>query len=163
MAKYTPEKLTALRRLRAARRLHRRYPLMAYQFMKEKYPDYTIEQYSLDITPKRKRYYKSYRYTKKKPLRKYGRFAFMESLIQQYRQTGDPDALLKAEKMWKVMTRPYRVLVSIKGKCTEFYLSALIPYHVINSLTLAIQKTNSMEAAEQLVNDIRSRYSGYGA
>ncbi len=163
MANYTPEKLAALRRLKAARRLHRRFPLMAFQFMQEKYPDYCYQDFVQDITPKRKRYYKSYRYTKKCPLRKYGRYSTMEDLIQQYQQTGDPAALLKAEKLRKVMTKPYRVLVSIKGQAIEFYLSPLIPYKVVQDLTLSIRKTHSMEMAQQLINDIRSRYNSYGA
>lgn len=163
MAKYTPEKLVTLRRLRAARRMHRRFPLMAFLFMKEKYPEYSYNDFIEDITPKRKRYYKSYRYIKKCPLRKYGRFTAMDNLIQQYRQTGDPAALLKAEKIRKVMTKPYRILVSIKGQATEFYLSEYIPYHIVQDLTIAIKKTNTMEMAEQLINDIRSRYNGFGA
>lgn len=87
----------------------------------------------------------------------------MEDLIEQYQQTGDPAALLKAEKLRKVMTKPYRVLVSIKGQSTEFYLSAIIPYKVVQDLTLSIRKTHTMEMAQQLINDIRSHYNGYGA
>ncbi len=136
---------------------------MAFQFMQEKYPEYSYDDFVQDITPKRKRYYKSYRYKKKSPLCKYGRFAAMENLIQLYGQTGDLAALLKAEKLRKVMTKPYRVLVSIKGECIEFYLSAIIPYKVVQDLTLSIRKTHTMQMAQQLINDIRSRYNGFGA
>ncbi len=87
----------------------------------------------------------------------------MENLIQLYGQTGDLAALLKAEKLRKVMTKPYRVLVSIKGECIEFYLSAIIPYKVVQDLTLSIRKTHTMQMAQQLINDIRSRYNGFGA
>lgn len=98
--------------MRRARRLFRKAPLFAFAMMREEYPQYTHENFCDDLRYRTKRRRKR----GKSQLLRYGRYRRMELLKEQFRQTGNSDFALQAQKLHRNMTKPYRVLARVWGK-----------------------------------------------
>ncbi|MGE7775180.1 hypothetical protein ACQKLP_10680 [Chitinophaga sp. NPDC101104] len=154
MAKLSPESLFKLRRLRKARFLWKKGPLMALATMQAQYPGYTQQMLIADLKPRsRKKVIPKTR----SPLYKYGRYARMQQLIQLYHQTGDIQNLLEAQKLRKRLTAPYRVEVRTGNHVKEFYLPATTSYTTVVSLVAKINGSSSFETGCQIVEQFLSR------
>lgn len=158
MASLNPEKLQALRRLRLARRLWKQFPLLAFDMVREKYPDYSYDQFLCDLKPRRKR--KSHRHIKN-PLKRFGRFEKIEQLLSLYTDSGDPKFYLQAQKLRMIITRPYRLEIKRDGKGWEFTFPPETPYRKIEQLSRDCQKCQSLDEAVALCRDF-IKTSGYG-
>lgn len=84
----------------------------AFAMMREEYPQYTHENFCDDLRYRTKRRRKR----GKSQLLRYGRYRRMELLKEQFRQTGNSDFALQAQKLYTNMTKPYRVLARVSGK-----------------------------------------------
>lgn len=149
MTRFSPERLLAIRRLRLARRLWKRLPLLAYHLLIEKYPDCSYEQFLADLVPRRKR--KPIR-NKKNPLKRYGRYDKIQELLQQYDQTRNPQTILLADKLRRIITKPYQLKFSIAGKAIRFSLPADIPFNTIQDLVAECQAIADLDLIEQRIN-----------
>jgi hypothetical protein len=148
MASFTPERLIATRRVRAARRLFKRFPLFAHEMMQEKYPDYSYQDFLNDL-PKKKIKRKSYRRVKN-PLRAYGRFFQIESMLSEYQATLDPLFVLKAQKLRDRITKPYEIVVRKAGVIIEYSIPAFVSYKAIEQLVSSFREARSIDEVQQL-------------
>lgn len=144
---FTPQRLENIRRMRRARRLYRKAPLFAYELMRGEYADYTFEKFCDDLR------YRSRRKKKKgkSQLVRFGRYGRMEQLNEQYRQTGNADYALQAQKLLRNMTKPYRVMVRVSGETWEYTLSPLIRIDDIEKLVARLTECVTAEKAHASV------------
>jgi len=158
MAKFSPERLYSIRRMRMARRLWKQSPLMAFNLLKEKYPDYTQDLFLQDLHIR-----KASRKEKrtKNPLTKYGRHEKIQQLLSLYNQTKDPKYYLLAQKLRSIITRPYRLEIKREGKSWEFSFPPEIPYKQIEQLSKQCQQCDTLDEAAALCNKFIQNY-GYG-
>jgi hypothetical protein len=149
---FTPERLENIRRMRRARRLYRKAPLFAFEMMREEYPQYTYENFCDDLR------YRTARKRKrgKSQLARYGRYRRMEKLKEQFRQTGNSDFALQAQKLHRNMTKPYRVLARVSGETWEYTLSPLIRIDDIEKLVALLNDCPTVEDAHALVGQFRN-------
>jgi len=155
--KFSPERLMKIRRLRKARRLYKLEPAFALINLQREYPDYTQEQFWDDLRrrsrPKKKK--------GKSPLTRFGRYRRMQSLLARYLTTKDESLIRQAETLRLHMTKPYRVLVRIKGLTREFQISALTPIERVEMLTQQFRECTSDQEIETLYNEFLNT-TGYG-
>lgn len=149
---FTPERLASIRRMRKARRLFKKQPLFAFEILCAEYNGYTYERFWDDL-----RYRTKPRGRKKgkSPLVRYGRYRRMEQLNERYRQTGNADYALQAQKLRRNMTKPYRVLARIAGGIFEYSFSPLIRIEEMEKLTAQLPKCATEQEAEELVEQVR--------
>jgi hypothetical protein len=155
MAAFTEERLHLIRRLRKARRLWKRWPLMALSWMQADYPGYTASDLQEDLrrrTKKKKRFVKS-------PLKRYGRYNKFQQLMDLYEESKDPVHYLAAMRIRRTITKPYRMLFSIKGQKEEYSLDPLIPYGHIEQLASEGKKCNSLTELEELITKFKETHS----
>ncbi len=146
MATFSPKRLYTIRRMRKARRLWKKEPLLAFTTMLTLYPIYTEEEFLRDLKRRTKR-------KKKKPkevLRRYGRFEPMMQLLNKYEQTGDASYALQAATLRRNMTKPYRVSVKIAGITKEYVYSPLINWKGMEIYVSNIKKCQSWGEFEAL-------------
>ena len=145
--KLSPEKLSGLRRLRLARRLWKKEPLLAYFTLKEKFPDCTYEQFLSDLVRRSKPKEKK----SKSGLQRYGRYSRMAECISQFKEFHDTDAGREAIRLRKYMTTPHRILVRIKGKYKDYFFHPLISHSSIQELNQKINLCKTEQEVENLV------------
>ena len=149
--KFSPERLYRIRKLRKARRYFKQTPLFAYARMKQEYTDYTYTAFIDDLRrrsrPKKRR--------GKSLMVKYGRYYRMQQLTDLYRQTGVVDYAMKAMQLKRHLTKPYRLLLSIKGNKTEYSFSPYVPIERIEQLAAAVQGCREIEQIETLISNVR--------
>lgn len=149
---FSPQRLAAIRRMRQARRLFKVQPLFAFHQMLVDYPAYTVEDFWEDLRyrsrPKRRK--------GRCPLVAYGRYSRMMQYRELYRSTGIAEYGLHVLRLRKNMTKPYRVLVKIKGEAGLYTLAATIPIERIERLTSDLQTCVGLQEAERLIEDCRS-------
>ena len=140
---FSPERLMLIRRMRRARRLHKQVPLFAFALMQQEYPEYTFSDFYSDLRlrskPKRRK--------GKSPLVRFGRYWRIQELISRFHATGDYDLLRRANKLRAQLTKPYRVLVKLKGEAIEYTFSPLIP---IGRMEQLMQKFKGCETEQQV-------------
>lgn len=158
MPQFSPERLYAIRRLRLARRLWKHSPLIAFDQVKELYPEYTQDLFIQDLTIRKPKQKSAHT---KNPLTRYGRFEKIQQLIGLYQNTADTQYLLMAQKLRSIITRPYRLEIKRGGKAWEFTFPPETPYKQIEQLSKNCQACSSLdEAVELCTTFIQS--SGYG-
>lgn len=147
----TPEKLQNLRRLRKARRLYKQTPLFAYQLMQQEYPNYSYAKFMDDLRRRTKKKIRK----KKSPLVIFGRYWRIDKLMVQFRSTKDFTLLEMAIKLRKNITKPYRMLVKLKGECMEFTFSPFTPIERIEQLNERFKQCTTQEEIEKVFNDFK--------
>lgn len=150
---FTPERLANIRRMRKARRLFKKQPLFAFDILCREYSDYTHERFVDDLTYRTKRKRKK----KKSSLVRYGRYRRMEQLKTLYEQTGIVEYALQAQKLRRLMTRPYRVMVRVEKMRLEYSFSELIPIAQIEQLCKELAVCGTVKNADKLVEHFRSQ------
>lgn len=133
-AKFSPERLAKVRRMRKARRLFKNAPLFAYVLMRKDYPNYTDAEFVDDLCRRSKRKPRK----RKTPLERFGRYSRMQQLLRAYGNSGDVETLLAAARLRKRMTAPYRVMAQLGGKRWEFTFSPLVRLNEIEHLTASL-------------------------
>lgn len=148
---FTPERLANTRRMRRVRRLYRQQPLFAYEMLCREYVGYSYGQFLDDLRyrtkPKRKE--------KKTTLTRYGRYRRMAELLERYRQTGELEFALQAQRLRKRMTKPYRVLVKISGESIEYGFEPTIAITEIERLTSDLKTCKSEKDADEMIAEFR--------
>lgn len=151
--KFTPERLESTRRMRRARRLYRKQPLFAYAILSGEYMEYSYEQFLDDLRyrtkPKRKE--------KKTMLTRYGRYRRMAELLERYRNTGELEPAIQAQRLRKRMTKPYRVLVKINGESIEYGFEPTIAIAEIERLTSDLKFCKSEKDADEMIAEFRKK------
>jgi len=144
------------RRKRRAKRLFKRWPMLAVQFMQEQYgyKDYTHEKLMLDIKKnprKGKRYRKA-----KSPLKRQGRYeeyALQMRLYENAKKDGDIELAMKylqtAQTLRNRMYLGYEVQYQLKGDVFIFYCPSIFPLK--EAIELSKYKFNSWEELASLL------------
>ncbi len=148
---FTPERLANIRRMRKARRLFRKQPLFAYTLMVESYPGYCYLQFVDDLRLRRPRKRKK----GKSPLVRYGRYNRMEELKAKYRNTGNIDYAIQAQKLRKHLTKPYRVQVRLYKQIIEYNFSPVVNIREIEQLVEKLSACENESQADIIVADFR--------
>ena len=154
---FTPERLESTRRMRRARRLYRQQPLFAYEMLSSEYMGYSYGQFLDDLRYRTKPKPKE----KKSTLIRYGRYRRMRELLERYRQTGELEFALQAQRLRKRMTAPYRVLLRINGESIEYGFEPTIAITEIERLTADLKNCKSEKDADEMVEGFR-KYSRIG-
>ena len=114
-------KRRAQRKRRVAKRLYKRAPLFAAEFMCEEFPETTQADVIEAVSrPTRKR--KSQR-TKKNGLKRYGRYPLYEKALHQYYQTGDLDALAEAQRWRNRLALDFEFYMRCQGQSRIYRLA----------------------------------------
>jgi len=145
---FTPERLASIRRMRKARRLYKKEPLLAYHILCGEYPSYTHDDFWEDLRYRTKRKRKK---KNKTPLSRYGRYERMKQLIAMYKDTANTDYGMKAQRLRNLMTKPYRVMVRIEGEVLEYRISPLIQITEIEKLVAQLPKCKTEQEADDFV------------
>ncbi|BAV04429.1 hypothetical protein SAMN05421788_110163 [Filimonas lacunae] len=148
MAQFSEERLFKIRRLRKARRLHKKEPLFALQLMQEIYPGYTQEDFTDDLRPRTA--------PKKKKgktlMARYGRYSRMQSLLIEFRLTGEWWYVYQASRLKERMTQPYRVQMTLAGAQREYPLPAQTPIALVEKLVTKIAVLQSWPEVEAAIS-----------
>jgi hypothetical protein len=148
---YTPERLEKMRRMRKARRLFKKQPIFAFAMMVEAYPGYTHEEFLDDLRyrrPPKKRKGKS-------GIQKFGRYRRMEELLSRYRQDGNIECALQAQRLRERMSKPYRVRVAVGRHNIEYRVSPLVPIANIENLVSDLARCRTEQEADRMVQVFR--------
>lgn len=151
MKPFTAERLLRIRRLRKARRLYKQSPIFAYDLMRVEYPTYTHDEFWDDLrrcTKKKKRKGKT-------PLIRYGRYWRIQELLGRYGLTNDETLIIQANRLQERITKPYRIMVKLKGDCMEFTVSPLVPIREIELLTQRFGQCETAEQIDHIFNDFK--------
>lgn len=151
---FTLERLIKIRRMRKARRLFKQLPLFAYELLQLEYTNYSDQEFWDDLRIRTKR--KSRK--RKSPLVRFGRYNRIEQLKCQFYETGNYDLIIKAHQLRKNITRPYRVLVRLKGKYCEYSFCPLIPITHIEQLTASFKDCTSEQEVEEIIDQFRKAH-----
>jgi hypothetical protein len=76
----------------------------------------------------------------------------MEQLKALFKETGLIEYAIKAQKLRKYMSKPYRVQVRIKEHCIEYSLSPLIPIQQIERLVQTLNPCENAIIADQVID-----------
>jgi hypothetical protein len=150
--KFSADRLMKIKRLRRARRLYKRFPLFAYSFMLEDYPDYTYREFCEDL----RRRTRSKRMRGKFTFRGYGRYNQMEKMLRLYRETGDIRFAISANRLRQRMTKPF--VMEFKNKEGFFicHFSPLTPVSCLEQLQRDTKACGSLADMMELVKRFRS-------
>lgn len=120
------------RRRRVAKRMCKRFPLFAVEFMQTEFPGYGYDDFVTDVTRKtRKR--KSKRKAKS-PLKRQGRYPLYQKALTQYMLTKDQEYLEEAQRWRDKLYLPFEVVYMLNGdKVKETYPSTT-SLNIIQSL-----------------------------
>lgn len=149
---FSVERLYSIRRLRKARRLFKRFPLFAFEMMRETYPEYEYELFWDDLrrrTPKKKR-------KKKSPLVRYGRYWRMDKLISQFRLTKNFELIEQANQLRRQITKPYRMVIRLKGMRKEYFFSPFISIERIEELNRKFKIDMTEQQVDAIVDEFRN-------
>ena len=136
MPPFTPDRLLRIRRVRKARFLWEKLPLLAFEEMRQQYSNYSYNQFLDDLRRRSARRKKKI----KTPLDRFGRYGEMKRLASLFQETGDVKAGIRANQLRKVLTKPYRVRIRIGGKTWEFTYPPTIAYKAISSFVNAASR-----------------------
>jgi hypothetical protein len=143
------------RRRRVAKRMLKRAPLFAVEFMQEEFPEITQEQFIADVTRKtRKR--KSQRKNKKTPMVRQGRWPLYRKAMADYQVTGDQKYLIQAQEMRNRMYQRFRVTATLNGERRAWDYPSTSSVEMIQKI--AALKFESWEEFDELEEAIRERY-----
>jgi hypothetical protein len=95
------------RRKRVAKRMYKKTPMFAIEFMQKEFPGYTIEQFEEDIAPGK---YKPKKKKGKSQLKRQGRYPLMQKALSNYYFTGDVKYLQEAQKWREKMFLKFEVV-----------------------------------------------------
>lgn len=120
------------RRRRVAKRMAKRYPMMAVQFMQDEFPGYTYEEFEADISRKTR---KGKRYRRpKSPLIRQGRYPLYADAMANYRRTKEQKYLIEAQHWRNRLFLPFELVFSLKGERRHYSYSSTTSIKVINQL-----------------------------
>lgn len=152
---WSEEAKQRVRRRKAARRTWKKAPVFAFQMLCEQFPGYTTEMFLEDLKPRRQ---KPKRLKVKNHMRKYGRFAELQTLTFQW-DDGDrtPELGLRILQLEKNLKKPFRLLKKFEGKLWEFYYTAKAPVSVIKELAALANDCKTKEEFEERAKPIQER------
>ncbi len=137
----------AAHRRSTARRLYKKWPLIAYAEMVEiEGENYKMDDFIKDITIKQA----SSKRKKKNTLVRYGRYWEIERLLAEYNQTKNMDALMAAQRLRSHIKDIYRVVVKIGNETKIYTYPATASYHSVKSFTEAVTSCKSFKEVEAL-------------
>jgi hypothetical protein len=125
------EKLRVQRRKRVSKRMIKRFPLFAKEFMSAEFPEVTEEMIWEESKPGRKR--KSFR-KKKTPLQHQGRYPLMKKALVQYSLTKDPAHLYEAQRLRNNIYKSFQLLYQLGGEKREYTLPSTASISVVKQL-----------------------------
>lgn len=140
---------------RQARRLFRKYPLFALEFLSDKFEGYDSQKLASDLSgmkPKKKR-------RSKDVLKRFGRYPVMQKHLKLYKNTGDLDHLFAAQRLRNVITKPYRIRYHLNGDDLFQCLPPTYSYDVVKDF--ASIKFKSFEELEEKIK-AKMQYAGAG-
>jgi hypothetical protein len=118
------------RRKRVAKRMAKRFPLFAVEFMKEEFKDYTEEQFIKDIEkaklPKKKK--------GKSQLKRQGRYPLMQKAISNYHLTKDPAYLHEAQQWRKKLFLDFEVVYRLGSETRSYTFPSTTSVRLIKEL-----------------------------
>lgn len=131
-------KRKVMRRRRVAKRMAKRFPLFAVEYMQAEFPGYTQEQFIEDISRKTRKRESPYR-KKKSPMQRQCRWSLYQKALLNYRNTGEQKYLQEAQQLRnKMYSRiPVRVTIDIGGKLEtkEWRFPSDVSLAVIQNIT----------------------------
>ena len=93
------------RRKRVAKRMAKRFPLFAVEFMQDEFRNYDVQQFEQDVAgaklPKKRK--------GKSQLKRQGRYPLMQKALSNYHLTGDQEYLVEAQRWRKKMFLDFEI------------------------------------------------------
>jgi hypothetical protein len=100
-----------LRKKRLSRRLFKRFPLFAAEFVAEEFKGFEIE----DLDEQLKGMKKSKKFKGKSQVKQMGRYQLLQKALSDYYLTGEMNKLYEAQRLRNNMFKPYKVLFNIEN------------------------------------------------
>lgn len=119
------------RKKRLARRIYKRFPLFATEFVSEKYADFSIndlDYYLEGMKPPKKKKGKS-------QIKRMGRYPLYVKALNEYQSTKDINKLYEAQRIRNNMFKPYRILYNTGEGKIEQKLPAELNYKIVIKLS----------------------------
>lgn len=138
------------RRRRVAKRMLKRFPLFAAEFMQDEFPDYHADMLFEDAkrrTKKRKSMRK-----KKSPMKQQGRYDMMQEALTNYRIYKDAKYLVKAQELRGRMYKRWKVSYRLNGEIVDWDFPSETSYRKIKQL--AALKFKSWEELKIKIDEV---------
>lgn len=120
------------RRRRVAKRMAKRFPLFAVEFMQDEFNGYTQEEFEADVSRKSRKS-KSMRRAKS-PLKRQGRWPLFEKAMSNYHSTKDIKYLREAQKWRNKMFLPFEFVARLNGETKTWIFPSETSVKIIQSL-----------------------------
>ena len=143
------QKRRAQRRRRVAKRMAKRFPLMAVEFMQTEFPGYSYEEFVADISRKTRKA-KSMRRAKS-PLIRQGRYPLFEKAMSNYYRTGEQKHLEEAQRWRNRLYLPFELVFVLNGQKRHWVFHSETSLVVIETL----QKIKDYQTWEELEGKIK--------
>jgi hypothetical protein len=137
------------RRRRVAKRMLKRFPLFAVEFMHEEFPTYDLDTWIADVTRKTRKG-RSFRRIKS-PMVRQGRYWEMQKMLSEYNMTGDVEFLYKAQKLRKNMYLPFEIDFRLKKEVYTWPFPSTYPIRMIRDLSAI--KFKSWDELETIIKE----------
>lgn len=146
-----------MRRRHVAKRMWKRAPMFAVEFMQDEFPGYTYEDLEAELTRKMRKS-KSKR-KKKSPMTIQGRYIPMRQALADYERTGDLGKLRQAQKLRDRLFQPFVIEYRIGKKMKWYSFPSTSSYGVI--VELAQLKVDTFDELDEIIKD-KTRYGLIG-
>jgi hypothetical protein len=143
------EKLRTRRRKRVAKRILKRFPLFAAEFMRAEFPEVTSELVWQEAKPLKKRQSKR---RKKTPLSIHGRYPLMKKELVQYSLTKNIKHLREAQRLRNNMYKPFVILYALGKERKEYTLPSTASVSIVKQLSAL--KYSSWEDLDEQWNEL---------
>lgn len=137
-------KRRASRRRRVAKRMWKRFPMFAAEFMQDEFPEVDQETVVAEVS-KKSRKGKSYR-RKKNPLKRQGRYPAMMKALYKYHETGDTNYLAEAQRLRNNISKPFLFQFRLGQEIREYQLPSTTGLGVVKEI--AAMKFSNWEEFE---------------
>lgn len=147
------EKRRVQRRRRVSKRMMKRFPLFAAEFMRPEFSDITDEVIIFDVTRKTRK--SKSRRKSKSPLQRQGRFPLMQKALSKFQETGEQKYLEEAQRLRKRLYLPFLIVYFLKGgKREEVYLPSTLSLQIVQKLS-KLTFSNRDELVDKFNEEIR--------
>jgi len=136
-----------MRREGVAKRMAKRFPLFAVEFMQKEFNGYTTEQFESDIAkarlPKKRK--------GKSPMKRQGRYPVMQKALMNYHLTGEQKYLLEAQRLRKRLFKPFEIEYRLKKERRRMCFPSTSSFKLMKELTEI--KFTSWEELDEILEE----------
>lgn len=150
-------KKKAQRRRRVAKRMYKRFPLFAAEFMQDEFPGYQADMLFEDARRRTKK--QPSKFKKKSPMKRQGRYPLMIKELSDYDWSKDIKHLLKAQRLRNLLFQPWRIEYRLGREAKEYRFPSEASFIIIKEL--ASLKFKTWAELDEKIKDI-TRYGFRG-